>query len=122
MEKPELAYCGLNCETCPVFIATANDDGDLRRRTAEEWSQTYAAYLGNRKLLPVEMVCSGCKSDGAHFVGCMNCPIKACNQGKGFATCASCSDYETCEMLKGFFTFLNHKSAKDNLDKLRSMR
>ena len=46
MEKNDLGYCGLNCEDCPVFIATANDDDALRQKTAQEWSKLYAEYLG----------------------------------------------------------------------------
>ena len=34
MEKLTHGCCGLNCEECPVFIATVNDDDALRQKTA----------------------------------------------------------------------------------------
>ncbi len=39
----KLGYCGLNCEDCPVFVATANNDNGLRQKTAIEWSKLYVA-------------------------------------------------------------------------------
>ena len=118
MEK-NMGYCGLNCDDCPVFIATVNDDDVLRQKTAQEWSELYAAYIG--KDLKLEDVnCKGCWSDGTVFVGCSNCSIRKCCREKKFVTCASCSEYETCEMLKGFFSVSTNEPAKSNLDKIRS--
>lgn len=35
--KPVLiAYCGLNCEECKAYIATVNDDDELREKVAIE--------------------------------------------------------------------------------------
>ncbi|WP_369123349.1 hypothetical protein [Methanococcoides alaskense] len=52
-------------------------------------------------------------------MGCSNCPIRKCCKGKEFSTCASCDEYETCNMLKGFFSVPNHQNAESNLDKIR---
>ncbi len=113
----KLGYCGLNCEDCPVFIATAKDDDALRQATAKEWSQLYADFLKS-ELRKEDMNCSGCQSEnGRLFIGCMNCPIRGCCREKGFSSCALCADYKTCEMLTGFFTM--HQQAKDNLERLR---
>ncbi|VVB50925.1 Uncharacterised protein [uncultured archaeon] len=30
-----LGFCGLNCEECPVFVATANNDNGLRQKPPE---------------------------------------------------------------------------------------
>ena len=45
MKEQDLAYCGLNCNKCPVLIATANNDDMLRQKTAKEWSDLYAEIL-----------------------------------------------------------------------------
>jgi len=121
METQALAHCGLNCEQCPVFIATADNNDDLREETAKEWSKLYGAYLsatlGGDRLKPEDMNCTGCRSEGERFVGCINCPIRRCCREKGFVTCASCNRYEVCDMLNGFFSV--HEEAKNNLERLR---
>jgi hypothetical protein len=119
MEKNNLGCCGLNCEDCPIFIATANDDDALRKKTAQEWSKLYAAYIG--KDLKLEDVnCKGCWSENTVFIGCSNCSIRKCCQEKKFVTCASCNEYDTCEVLNGFFSVPTHKHAKSNLNRIRS--
>ncbi|PWB56496.1 MAG: hypothetical protein C3F06_01010 [Candidatus Methanoperedenaceae archaeon] len=116
-----LAYCGLNCEDCPVFVATANNDNGLREKTASDWSKLYGAqlsdYLGKNSLSPEDMNCSGCQSQSGLFIGCMNCPIRTCAQEKKFISCASCNEYEICGILNGFFSI--HRNAKENLDRIR---
>lgn len=119
MVTQKLGYCGLNCEECPVFISTRNNDNELRQRTAEEWSKLYSNQLGNRELSVNDMRCNGCKSEnGILFEGCRICPIRKCSKDKNFETCADCNDYEKCEMINGFFTV--HQQAKKNLDNIRA--
>lgn len=62
MKELLFGYCGLNCEECPVFIATANNDNKLRQKTAEEWSELYAEPLGDNGLRLEDMNCKGCHS------------------------------------------------------------
>jgi len=116
-----LGYCGLNCEDCPVFIATANNDNRLRQKTAREWSKLYSTqlseYLGKNSLSPEDMNCSGCQSERGLFIGCINCPIRKCALEKKFISCAICDEYKTCDMLNGFFSI--HQHAKENLDTIR---
>lgn len=63
MKEAELAYCGLDCEKCPAFIATANDDDSLRQKTAQEWSSLYAKILARVRiaedLRPEDIICRG---------------------------------------------------------------
>jgi len=114
-----MGCCGLNCGSCPIFIATVNDDNVLRQKTAQEWSELYGAYIG--KDLKLEDVnCKGCLSEAMVFVGCSNCSIRKCCREKKFVTCASCSEYDTCEMLRGFFSVPTNEPAKSNLDRIRS--
>lgn len=120
MNTPALGYCGLNCEECPVFIATADDDNILRQKTAKEWTKLYSRFLG-KELQPEDMHCMGCRSEASLFIGCANCPIRNCSREKKFATCAECRKYETCETLNGFFSY-HHQTAKENLDRIREGR
>ena len=37
MVEKNIVYCGIDCVKCPIYIATKNNDEDLRKKTAEEW-------------------------------------------------------------------------------------
>jgi hypothetical protein len=121
-EATALAFCGIDCERCPVRIATSKDDDRLRQETAKEWSNLYAEILesfGIHSLNVEDMNCCGCRSDHGLFIGCASCSIRKCSRDKGFITCASCDDYESCNMLNAFYSFKIHQSAKDNLERIR---
>ena len=121
-EEEDLAYCGINCAKCPVFIATANDDNELRQETAQEWNGIYGDYmetLGMQELKPQDMNCRGCKTEESRFLGCRSCPIRKCCRDKELTTCAACTNFKTCDMLKGFYSNILHRQAKDNLDRIR---
>ena len=123
MKGSELAYCGLNCQKCPVFIATKDNDNALRLRTASEWSKDYSEILetfGLDNLKPDDINCHNCRSKDAHFMGCEKCSIRPCCQEKNLITCAGCNEYESCNKLKDFFSFDVHFPAKKNLDRIRS--
>ena len=40
-----IAYCGLDCEKCDAYLATINDDQNLREKTAKLWSELNNACL-----------------------------------------------------------------------------
>lgn len=113
----KLGCCGLNCQICPVFVATANGDEALKEKTATEWSKLYADYL-KKPLEPKDINCAGCQSENT-FVGCRTCQMRKCCSEKGYMTCASCKEYSSCEALNGFFAFTHQQHAKENLDALR---
>jgi hypothetical protein len=121
MENGDLGCCGLPCKTCPILVATVNDDDALRQLTVQEWSKIYGEYIGKQLELD-DVNCEGCWSENNVFVGCSNCSIRKCCQEKELVTCASCNEYGTCEMLKGFFSVPTHQQAKNNLDTIISQR
>ena len=90
--KKYIAYCGLDCERCEARIATANDDNELRRRVAEEWSK-----LNGVVITPEMINCSGCRIDGVKTPYCDSlCPIRQCALGRKVETCGACGELETC--------------------------
>jgi hypothetical protein len=116
----KLACCGLQCEGCPVFIATLKNDDALRQKTAREWTKLFADFMSKKELAVEDMNCQGCQSEnGCRFIGCQDCIIRKCCEGKNFSTCAECAEYESCPMINGFFTVEQHKPAKLNLDNIR---
>ena len=58
-----IAYCGLNCENCDAYLATINDDQELRIKTAKQWAE-----LNHAPILPEHINCQGCRVDGAKTV------------------------------------------------------
>ena len=91
--KGLIAYCGLDCERCEARIATLNDDNDLRRKVAEEWSE-----LNNVEITPEMINCVGCRTEGVKTVYCDSlCPIRQCAMKKGYGTCGDCSEIMSCD-------------------------
>jgi hypothetical protein len=117
MRMNTIAFCGLDCETCPVLRATRADDDGLREKTAREWEKAYAEYIGKSSLETGEMNCSGCKSEGLRFIGCANCPIRACAAGKEIEGCWDCGSYAECGMIQGFHS--HSPEARDRSMKMR---
>ena len=104
-----IAYCGLDCETCDAYRATANNDQDLREKTARLW-----ADLNQAPILPEHINCEGCRVDGVKTVFCEQmCRIRQCALEKGVTTCGECPEWEHCGIMKSFLE--NNPGAFDNL-------
>ena len=88
-----ISRCGLECTQCPAFIARVEDNDELRRKTAEEWSKQF-----NMTVPPERINCDGCLSEGVHSQYCEMCEIRKCGKEKGLTSCAFCGDY-ACEKL-----------------------
>jgi hypothetical protein len=92
------SYCGVNCEKCPVYIATMADDDSLRADTAKKWGAMY-----KREFKISEINCLGCKS-GMLFGLCSQCDISLCNKNKNITNCADCPDFQ-CDRIKRFYEY-----------------
>jgi len=126
------AYCGLDCKKCPIFVATSNNDEATRQTLADEFSKAFKSEdladildkihrntrtLGN--LRPEDMNCKGCRSESNVYIGCMSCRIRECCLKNSLPTCASCEEYETCNLLKCFYSISAfQQQAKDNLERI----
>ena len=53
-----IAYCGLDCGKCDAYLATLNNDGVLREKTAKAWAE-----LNNVPIQPKDINCLGCRGD-----------------------------------------------------------
>lgn len=73
-----IAYCCLECEKCDVYIATQNNDNELRAKVAKEW-----------KMEAEKLYCDGCKSKRTPF----NCEARKCAVSRNLPTCAHCDDF-----------------------------
>lgn len=109
--KNMIAYCGLDCENCDAYLATVNNDQELRKKTAKLWAE-----LNNAPIFPEHINCEGCRVDGVKTVFCDSmCGIRQCAMKKGVNTCGDCSDLEKCSIISAILE--NNPSALINLKK-----
>jgi len=109
-----IAFCGLDCSSCEAFIATKNNDNELRKKTAKKWEKEF----NHPGLKAGDINCNGCLSNtGKIFKHCNVCEIRKCCQEKNVDNCGFCDDY-SCQKLTDFFE--HAPSAKENLEEIRS--
>lgn len=104
-----IAYCGLDCKKCEAFLATINNDNDLRVKVAKKWSE-----LNNVSITPEMINCEGCRLDGLKTPFCASlCEIRKCALNKKFETCGKCIKIDKCEKISMIIN--TNKEACDNL-------
>jgi predicted DNA-binding transcriptional regulator YafY len=114
MTEMMTAQCGLDCSKCPARIAFLEDDPELRRRTAKEWSEKY-----NVSVKPEDVFCSGCRVEGEPKIcHCNVCEVRRCGRERGVANCGECSDYSTCPTIAGFIQYI--PDARATLDAIHA--
>jgi hypothetical protein len=92
MDFSRIAYCCIDCDTCPLYKATINEDNEAKMKVAKEWGE---AEKPNFKL--ENFYCYGCKDERSCGMPGRGCTVRKCAVKKGFATCAQCADFEECE-------------------------
>jgi hypothetical protein len=108
-----ISYCGLICTGCPAYLATMEDNDQLRADTAVQWSRQFKVDIK-----PEDINCLGCLSDrDPIFSYCRVCVIRACGQQRGVTNCAHCDDFG-CDKLTGFWSLA--PEAKTNLEAIRA--
>ena len=110
-----MSFCGLECDSCPILLATKESDHSLktemRQAIAQQLSEIY-------KTIPKPEIitdCDGCKTPGGRlFTGCIDCVIRRCAMGKELPDCAHCENYP-CENLLRHFVYdpASHKKLDD---------
>jgi len=77
-----VAYCALPCDKCDAYLATINNDENLKIEVAARWG-----------MKPEDIYCEGCKSENALF----SCTAKKCAVERNLITCAHCEDFIDCD-------------------------
>jgi len=113
-----IAYCGLVCDGCAIYLATREKNEEkrceMRAEIAQQINDLYKESLTAEDITD----CDGCKTEGRRlFSVCSTCQIRKCARQKGFENCAHCSEY-ACEKLAELF--VTDPEAKKRLDKIRS--
>lgn len=98
-----LAFCGLQCDTCPIFLATLEKEKskqfEMRESIAEECREHYNMEISLEEITD----CDGCRAEsGRLFSGCQKCEIRKCVVEKQIENCAFCSQF-ACSKLEDLF-------------------
>ena len=113
-----IAYCGLSCQTCPIYLATRQENKEEQARMRVEIVRLCKEQYGMDLELEDISDCDGCKTDGERlFSQCKNCPIRQCASEKKLENCAYCTEY-ACGNLETFFR--TDPIAKTRLDAIRT--
>lgn len=89
-----IAYCGLLCHECHLFIATKNNDLQAKEKLAIECSNENTIFTVD------DMTCEGCfydKNDGSKMFS--DCEIRKCAKDKDVENCGVCFEYP-CEIIE----------------------
>ena len=113
-----IAYCGLTCHTCAIYLATREKDDEKRAKMRVEIADQIIKLYG-QECKPEDVTdCDGCRTEsGRLHSGCKKCLIRECAGKKGIENCAHCSEY-ACEKLEKLF--VTDPEAKTRLDVIRA--
>lgn len=102
----KLGCCGDDCNYCPRYTGTINNDPNELKKAAEIWHTIGWRDTTKR---PEEMRCSGCPSIEWCVYG-----MKECCEEKHIDNCGYCSKYP-CDKLKEAFKKTNEFKEKSKL-------
>ena len=98
-----IAYCGLDCESCPIHLATLQQDSQTKRNMRIDIARLCRETYGIHLLPEAVTDCDGCQSaTGRIFSGCANCDIRPCAMGRKVSSCAYCKEYPCNQLQKHF--------------------
>ncbi len=113
-----ISYCGLVCRTCPIYLATREENTDEKTRMRAYIARVCRERYGMTSELEDITDCDGCRTEGGRlFTGSRSCAIRKCAREKGLENCAHCPEY-ICGKLEAFF--VKDPQAKIRLDEARS--
>jgi hypothetical protein len=121
MNEKMIAYCGLNCVGCPIYLATRETNAKKQKQIREQIARDIKRHYGIESRVEDVTDCDGCQTQGGRlFSGCQKCQIRKCAGEKGLENCAYCSKYP-CEKLSKFFDSEGEEAgAKKRLDTIKA--
>ncbi len=115
--EQDLAYCGLLCRSCDIYLATREKVRSRQRQMRVEIARQIEKHYGWACKPEDVGDCDGCKAEGGRLF-CTDCQIRKCAMEKGIENCASCDDYP-CDAIEKLFT--TDAGARERLDAIRSV-
>ena len=111
-----VSYCGLTCQTCPIYIATRMENDEEQAHKRGDIAKMCVQYYGKEYKAEDINDCNGCRSTTLFF-GCHECQVRSCAIEKKVETCAHCKEY-VCSKLEGFFA--KDPGARNRLSTIRT--
>ena len=113
------SYCGLECSTCTIYLATLEKNADQQREMRSSIADLLNLQFG-LKLEPDDITdCDGCSSESQRlFSGCLNCEVRKCAISRKIKGCGFCPDY-ICPTLSRHFLLV--PEAKKALEVIRKI-
>ncbi len=113
-----IAYCGLACDTCPIHLATLEQEDQKKKSMRTSILKTCIEEYGMNLQIKDITDCDGCRIDKRLFTGCINCEIRKCALNRKIGSCAFCEEY-SCEKLKKHLEI--DPTAKIRLEEFRNI-
>lgn len=112
-----IAYCGLDCQSCPIYLVTREQDKKKQKEKRKEIVRLIKKHYVLEFKLEDITDCDGCMADtGRLFRACKDCPIRKCARQRKLESCAYCEEY-ICDTLEEFFA--REPDAKKSLEEIR---
>lgn len=111
---PHMAYCGLDCSDCAVYVATKTGDDSLR--------QAFAAHESARwkiQIEPARLNCHGCKDLQPKSGFCATCEVRQCAMERKVEDCATCVEFPCPKLDRVHAAMVNVGKAVDGIAKAR---
>ncbi len=113
-----ISYCGLLCQSCPIYLATREIDVLRKQKLVFEIIRACKEHYGIEYKYEDINDCDGCTSDtGRLFIGCKNCKVRTCAIQKEVENCAHCEEYACDNLLE---SFKSDPGAKERLDMIKN--
>ena len=113
-----LAYCGLKCGGCQIYLATRETDKEKQAKMRVQMAEFIREEYGITTKPKDVTDCDGCRtSAGRLWSGCSKCEIRKCAQEKDCLTCAHCIEYP-CDNLQKFLA--EYSISKSHLEEIRN--
>jgi hypothetical protein len=115
-----LGYCGIECSTCPIHVASLETNETRKMEKKTEVAKMFSEHY-SKTVTPEEINdCDGCTAGtGRIFSQCANCTIRNCAVLKNIKTCADCNNYACSTLLT---MFKNYPVTKERLEEIRKIR
>jgi hypothetical protein len=116
-----IAYCGLNCSTCRIYMATREKDPKKQKEMREGVVGYIKEHFDPKTRVEDITDCDGCQvENGRLFSGCQKCEVRKCAKEKGVKNCAYCDKYACDKLIKQFNTEGPESGAKKRLDAIKA--
>ena len=115
-----IAYCGLICHTCPIYLATRLENSEEQVKMRAGIVKLCHEQYGTAFTFDEITDCDGCKTGGERlFSASRRCLIRQCARERKLDNCACCDEY-VCSKLEAIFR--SDPDARTRLNKIRRNR